>query len=116
MSMSVEEFVAIMETWRTKFIEAANLPMIGATEEDLRSISAPACLITGNDVIHTPATARKFAQLVRQAEVHDSVVEKRADDDLLPEWDQAEWVRVEPTMAAIFTDFLKRAEAERKGP
>ena len=111
MRMSPEEFIGIMDTWRTKFIEAANLPMIGATEDDLRSIAAPICLISGNDVIHTPATARKFATLVRQAEVHDSVVEKRADDDLLPEWDRDEWVRAEPTMVEIFTEFLKRVDA-----
>ena len=114
MNMSVEKFVGIMETWRTKFIEAANLPMIGATEDELRSVSAPVCLIMGNDVIHTPATARKFARLVGQTELHDGVVEKRTDDDLLAEWDQAEWVRAEPAMAKIFTEFLNR-ELFRKG-
>jgi pimeloyl-ACP methyl ester carboxylesterase len=108
MNMSVEEFVNIMETWRTKFLEAANLPMIGATEDELRSISAPVCLIMGNDVIHTPATARKFAQLVGQTQLHEGVVEKRLDDDLLAEWDQAEWIRAEPAMANIFIEFLSR--------
>ncbi|HXX07181.1 MAG TPA: alpha/beta hydrolase [Pseudolabrys sp.] len=106
----VEHFIAVMGHWRDCFLQSANLPIVGATEADLRAIKAPACLIAGNDVIHTPATARKAAALITGSELHDDVVAKRTDTDLLKEWDRKEWRDAEPRMAAIFAEFLKRAE------
>ncbi len=104
------EFIKVMTYWRECFLQSANLPIVGATEADLRSIKAPACLIAGNDVIHTPATARKAASLFPNSELHDDVVEKRSDSDLRKEWDRKEWRDAEPRIAAIFDAFLKRAE------
>jgi pimeloyl-ACP methyl ester carboxylesterase len=104
-----EQFIKVMTTWRQRFLESASLPIVGATEADLRSIAAPACLIAGNDVIHTPATARKAAGLIPNSELHDDVVEKRADDNLLKEWDRKEWRDAETRLAQIFSAFLKRA-------
>jgi pimeloyl-ACP methyl ester carboxylesterase len=106
----VERFIAVMTHWRNCFLQSANLPIVGATEADLRAVKAPACLIAGNDVIHTPATARKAAALIPGSELHEDVVEKRAEADLLDEWDRKEWRDAEPRMAAIFAAFLKRAE------
>ena len=57
----VQHFIETMTYWRQCFLQSASLPIVGATEADLHSIRAPACLIAGNDVIHTPATARKAA-------------------------------------------------------
>jgi pimeloyl-ACP methyl ester carboxylesterase len=104
-----EQFIKIMTFWRERFLESATLPIVGATEADLRAIKAPACLIAGNDVIHTPATARKAAGLIPNSELHDDVVAKRADDNLLKEWDRKEWRDTEPRMAQIFSAFLQRA-------
>ena len=108
MRMTPDEFISVMELWRGAFIEAGNLPIIGATEEDLHSMTAPACVIAGNDVIHTPETAARFAQLVPKAEFHDDVVEKRAPGELRPEWDPREWREQEPRIAGIFADFIER--------
>ena len=104
-----EQFIKIMTFWRERFLESATLPIVGATEADLNAIKAPACLIAGNDVIHTPATARKAAGLIPNSELHDDVVARRPDDDLLKEWDRKEWRDAEPRMAQIFSTFLKRA-------
>ena len=106
----VGQFINVMTTWRERFLESATLPIVGASEADLRAIKAPACLIAGNDVIHTPATARKTAGLIPNSELHEDVVEKRSDDNLLKEWNRKEWRDVEPRIAAIFAAFLKRAE------
>jgi pimeloyl-ACP methyl ester carboxylesterase len=106
----VGQFIKVMTTWRERFLESATLPIVGASEADLRAIKAPACLIAGNDVIHTPATARKAASLIPDSELHEDVVEKRSDDNLLKEWNRKEWRDVEPHIAAIFAAFLKRAE------
>jgi pimeloyl-ACP methyl ester carboxylesterase len=107
-----QEFIKVMTTWREKFLESSTLPIVGASEADLNAIKAPACLIAGNDVIHTPVTARKAAKLIPNSELHEDVVEKRSDDNLLKEWDKDEWRRAEPRIAAIFAKFLQRAEAK----
>ena len=65
-----------MSYWRERFLKSAKLPIVGATEADLRSIKAPVCLIAGNDVIHTPVTARKAASLIPNSELHEGVVRK----------------------------------------
>ena len=103
-----EQFIKVMTFWRERFLESATLPIVGASEADLRAIHAPACLIAGNDVIHTPATARKAASLIPNSELHDDVVAKRADDNLLKEWDRKEWRDAEPRLAQIFAAFLRR--------
>ena len=108
----VADFIRVMGHWRDAFLQSANLPVVGATEADLRALTVPVCLVAGNDVIHTPATARKAASLIRNSELHDDVVEKRADDALLKEWDRKEWRDAEPRIVAIFTAFLKRAESK----
>ena len=55
-------------------------------------------------------SARKAAKLIPNSELHDDVVEKRVDDNLLKEWDRKEWRDAEPRIAQIFSAFLKRAE------
>jgi pimeloyl-ACP methyl ester carboxylesterase len=107
---NVEQFIQVMTVWREKFLQSATLPIVGATEADLNAIKAPACLIAGNDVIHTPATARKAAGLLPNNELHDDVVTKYPDDKLLKDWDRKEWRDAEPRLAAIFSAFLARAE------
>jgi pimeloyl-ACP methyl ester carboxylesterase len=103
------QFIKVMTFWREQFLKSATLPIVGATEADLRAIKAPTCLIAGNDVIHTPATARKAASLIPNSELHDDVVAKRSDDNLLKEWDRQEWREAEPRLAQIFAAFLRRA-------
>jgi pimeloyl-ACP methyl ester carboxylesterase len=115
LSTNVDDFINVMAKWREAFLTAAKLPMVGATEADLNAIKAPACLIAGNDVIHTPATARKAAKLIPNSELHDDVVEKLADDKLRKDWDRQEWRDAEPRVARIYTEFLKRAESAKIG-
>jgi pimeloyl-ACP methyl ester carboxylesterase len=111
MAMKPEDFVAVMDIWRKNFLAAADLPVVGATEAQLRAMTIPACIVSGNDMVHTPATARKAAALIPGSEFHDDVVEKRPDNDLLPEWDQKDWKAKEGRLAEIFSAFLKRVES-----
>lgn len=104
-----DEFIKVMSYWRECFLQSATLPIVGATEAQLRGIVAPVCLIAGNDVIHTPVTARKAQSLIPNSDLHDDVVEKRADDNLREDWDPKEWRDQEPRMVEIFSAFLKRA-------
>jgi len=114
MAMDAGQFIAVMTLWRERFLQSATLPIAGATEQDLKNMKAVACIIAGNDVIHSPVTARKAASLIPGAELHDDVVEKRPDEDLLAEWDRAEWRNAEPRVAEIFARFLQRAQKEQR--
>jgi pimeloyl-ACP methyl ester carboxylesterase len=113
MKTDANEFIKVMTAWRDAFLKSSTLPIVGASEAQLNAIVAPACLIAGNDVIHTPATARKTARLIPNSELHEDVVEKRSDDNLLQEWDRKEWRDVEPRIAAIFAAFLAKAESSK---
>jgi pimeloyl-ACP methyl ester carboxylesterase len=108
MAMTPEEFIAVMSTWRENFLAAAELPVVGATEEQLRGLKIPVCIVCGNDKVHTPSAARKAARLIPGSEFHDDVVEKRGDDNLLEQWDQQDWKDKEARLAEIFTAFLKK--------
>jgi hypothetical protein len=110
MQTDVDEFIAVMTTWREMFLKSAELPIAGATEQDLKAMKAPACIIAGNDVIHSPITARKAASLIPGAVLHENVVEKLPDDKLRQEWNRKEWRDAEPRIAEIFSGFLAQAE------
>jgi pimeloyl-ACP methyl ester carboxylesterase len=103
-------FIAVMTRWQQDFLRGADMPIIGATEANLRSIEQPACLIPGNDLIHTPAAAANLNRLLPNSELHN-VISARADNDLLPEWSKAEWDAKEADVAKVFTEFLARIKA-----
>jgi len=111
MAMTPQDFIGVMGTWRENFLAAAELPVVGATEEQLRGLKMPVCIICGNDKVHTPSAARKAAGLISGTEFHDDVVAKRSDNDLLEQWDQQEWKEKEGRLAEIFIAFLKRVGA-----
>jgi hypothetical protein len=96
-----------MDMWRKRFLEDADLPVVGATEADLRSLAMPVCLIAGNDMVHTPVAARRAHEIIPGSELHH-VVEPRPENDLLESWDQADWRSKEPRLAEVFLDFIKR--------
>lgn len=104
MGFTVAEFSRRMRDWATYFLQDADLPIIGANEDELRSLRQPACLVPGNDWRHDPAVAVHAAQLIPTAEVHELCKVQR-DVDLGPIED---WHEIEDEMAATFTDFLKR--------
>ena len=110
MAMNPDEFIRIMDRWRENFLKAASLPVVGATEEQLKAMKFSACIIAGNDKVHTPPTARKVAGLIPNSEFHDDVVRKVPDDALLDTWDQDEWFAKNGRIAEIFAGYLKKVE------
>ncbi len=108
MNMNPDEFIRIMGVWRDNFLTSANLPVVGATEEQLRALPFSACIIAGNDKVHTPDTARKVASLIPNSEHHDGVVRRVPPDALLDTWDQDEWFSKNGQIADIFSAFLKK--------
>jgi len=107
MAMDVQRFIGVMERWNRYFIEGIDLPIIGATEAQLRSIIAPACVIPGNDNSHPRRVGENLATLLPNAKLH-SLGLKDYDLDLSP---RDEWNEREPALAKIFIDFMGRAPA-----
>ena len=104
MAMDPQRFIAVMSHWRTYFIDGADLPVIGASEEQLRSIRVPTCVVPGNDRIHARRAGENAGRMMPKAEVHD-IMPPGPDVEAIP-FD--EWERREGQLATVFLDFLKR--------
>ena len=104
MTMEVPRFISVMERWNRYFIDGIDLPIIGASEKELRSISTPACVIPGNDNSHPRRVGENLATLLPAAELH-SLGLANYDLDLSP---RDEWQEREAALASIFTGFIAR--------
>lgn len=102
-----KRFIEVMTRWRKSFTESVDLPIIGATEADLKSIKVPTVVIPGNDRTHGTATGKLAAKLIPKSELH-VIWEKDLDVDLTPPDD---WDPKNPEMAGYFVDMMKRVEA-----
>ena len=105
MKMDPARFIAVMSRWREYFLKGADLPVIGATEADLRSIKVPACIVPGNDLTHGRKTGETLGRLLQTSEVH-VLFPKHYDEPLSP---REEWDEKAGEMATLFSDFLKRS-------
>ena len=106
LSMDAERFIAVMNEWRRSFNEGANHPVIGISPDELRSITMPACIIPGNDRTHPREPGQIAHRLMPSTEYHEVVTEDRPDLDVALE----EWNAKEGLLAAVFIDFLRRAQ------
>ncbi len=104
MSMDSERFIAVMSHWREYFVRGADLPVIGATEAELKTINVPACIIPGNDNTHGRETGETLGRILAHAEVH-VLFPKHYDMALSP---REEWDEKTGEIAALFVDFIKR--------
>jgi pimeloyl-ACP methyl ester carboxylesterase len=106
MAIQSTRFIAIMEEWRRAFNEGANHPVIGVSPAQLRSLTMPACIVPGNDRVHPRAPGQAAHRLMPNSEYHEVLTEDRPDLDVALE----DWNAKEGLLAAIFIDFLRRAE------
>jgi pimeloyl-ACP methyl ester carboxylesterase len=105
MKMDLQRFIAVMSHWREYFVRGADLPVIGATAAELKSIKVPAYIIPGNDNTHSQKTGENLGRILADAEVH-VLFPKHYDMDLSP---REEWEEKAGEIAALFADFIKRA-------
>jgi len=105
-SMDVERFIGVMNAWRRAFNEGADHPIIGISPAELRSMTMPACIIPGNDRTHPREPGQIAHRLMPNAEYHEVLTEDRLDLDVALE----DWNAKEGLLAAIFIDFLRRAQ------
>ena len=104
MAMDPDQFIAIMSHWLTYFEAGADLPVIGVSEADLRSISVPTCIVPGNDNTHPVSVAETAHELIAESEIH-TLMDEILDMDTTPFED---WDAKEADLAAIFLKFLKK--------
>ena len=103
MNMKPSQFIGVMGHWREYFVRGADLPVIGATEAELRSIDAPALVIPGNDNTHSQKTGERLAGILPNAQLH-VLFPKHYDMDLSP---REEWDEKAAEMARLFSEFMK---------
>jgi pimeloyl-ACP methyl ester carboxylesterase len=104
MRMRPERFIAAMETWRAQFLAAAGGPVIGASEEDLRSLAVPTCIIPGNDKTHGLEHGMTAHKLIAGSELH-TLFDQQRDVDVVP---PEEWQAKADEHVGILLDFLRR--------
>ena len=105
MKMDVKQFITAMEHWRGYFLRGADLPVIGASEADLKSIKVPTCIVPGNDKTHGNAVGDVAKRLIPNSELH-KVMGPDMDLDLGP---IEAWTAKDEEIAALFDGFLRRA-------
>jgi len=104
MAADPQAVITTMMRWSKGFIDEAGYPVIGATEAQLRSIRAPACVIPGNDNTHPKAVGETLARLLPDATLNILFAEHQDVDVVPPE----SWVVKEKEMAAMLLAFLNR--------
>lgn len=105
-AIGVDRFIAVMTEWRRAFEAGAQHPVIGLSPTELRSITLPTCIIPGNDRVHPRLPGQVAHRLMPDSEYHEVLTEDRPDVDVALE----DWEAREGLLAAIFIDFLRRAQ------
>jgi pimeloyl-ACP methyl ester carboxylesterase len=113
LAMDPKRFIEVMGRWREAFLQSADLPVIGATEAQLRSITVPACVVPGNDRTHGRATGENAARLLPNSELHILFPEQLDVDLAIEGWDDPD---KQDQLAAIFVDFLNRVSQAAPQP
>ncbi len=111
MAMEPERFVEVMARWSEFFMQGAELPVIGATEDELRSISVPACIVPGDDAVHPRAVGDHLHTLIAGSELYHIDAPAVTPEGLSP----AELVAMREQrlgrLATIYVSHLERTAA-----
>ncbi|MGE0564021.1 MAG: alpha/beta fold hydrolase [Pseudolabrys sp.] len=100
-----QRFVAMLKGWREKFIAGANLPVMGVTDAELATIKVPVLVIPGNDNTHSSESGRIAARKIAGSELHELPIK----DEDVPIIHFDKWAHLEPEIAQVFADFMRKA-------
>lgn len=106
LAMPVDRFIAVMMSWKQRFLSGVDLPVLGISAEELRSIAVPTIVIPGNDKIHSGSTGVAAAGLIPGAVLHQLPI-ALSERELIP---FQEWAPHENEIAAAFVSLMKKAE------
>jgi pimeloyl-ACP methyl ester carboxylesterase len=109
MAMDPQRFIAIMSKLKQLFEAGANLPVMGISEAELKSMKVPTIVIPGNDKTHNSASGRVAQQMIPGAKLHQLPLED-VDLPLVPFED---WAPYEDEIAKVFVEFMRQVEAAK---
>jgi pimeloyl-ACP methyl ester carboxylesterase len=108
MAMDPGKYIAVMRHWLDIFQKGPRAPVLGMTEEALRSIKAPTIVIPGNDNTHASGNGIEAARLIPGSVLHRLPIED-LDVPLLP---FTEWAPYEAELATVLTDFMNSVNSK----
>jgi pimeloyl-ACP methyl ester carboxylesterase len=101
--MDPNEFIRVQENWLRIFTSGPSFPVMGVTEETLKSIQVPVLIIPGNDRTHASVNGIEAVKLMPNAQLFKLPIEDQ-DIDIIS---FGEWSHLEPAIAARVVEFLK---------
>jgi pimeloyl-ACP methyl ester carboxylesterase len=107
MAMSPQKFIDVMTRWNEVFVAGGKYPVMGVSEDELKSIKVPTIIIPGNDKTHSSVSARFAHNAIAGSELHRLPIEDQ-DVPLIPFPD---WAPYESEIARTFADFMARTIA-----
>ena len=108
--LPADQFIRVFTRWKEVFEAGGKYPVMGVTEQELRSIKVPVMIIPGNDNTHSSASGRVAHSLIPGSELHQLPITDQ-DVPLIP---FPEWGPYEDEIARVFVDFMRRALAAEK--
>lgn len=106
MKMDPHEFIRVQENWLKIFTSGPSFPVMGVTEEVLKSIQVPVLIIPGNDRTHASVNGIEAAKLIPNAQLFKLPIEDQ-DMDIIS---FGEWAHLEAPIAARVVEFLKSCQ------
>ncbi len=106
-NLPADKFIRVFTRWKQVFEAGANYPVMGVSEQELRSIKVPTIIVPGNDNTHSSASGRVARDLVPGSELHQLPI---ADQDV-PLIPYPQWRENEDEVVRVFVSFLQRTVA-----
>jgi pimeloyl-ACP methyl ester carboxylesterase len=106
--LPAERFIEVLSRWRDIFVAGTHLPVMGVTEDELKSIKVPAIVIPGNDKTHSSASGLAAHRFIPGSELHRLPVEDQ-DVPLIPFPD---WATYFEEIADVLSRFIARVEQD----
>jgi pimeloyl-ACP methyl ester carboxylesterase len=107
MNMPVQKFIDVLTHWNALFAAGGKYPVMGVSDEQLRSIKVPTLVIPGNDKTHSSQSGLVAHRSIAGSELHQLPIEDQ-DVPLIPFPD---WGLYEDEIARVFADFMARTVA-----
>jgi pimeloyl-ACP methyl ester carboxylesterase len=104
--LPAERFIEVLSKWRDIFLSGTQLPVMGVTDDELRSIEVPVIVIPGNDKTHSSASGLAAHRLIPGSELHRLAIEDQ-DVPLIPFPD---WAPYFEEITDVFARFIARVE------
>jgi pimeloyl-ACP methyl ester carboxylesterase len=108
MAMDPRDYIGVMQHWLDLFLRGPRAPVLGMTEESLRSIRVPTIVVPGNDNTHASANGLAAAALIPGSVVHRLPIEDQ-DVPLLP---FSDWAPHEEELAQALAGFMRGVIAQ----